>query len=174
MRANLVNSLRTISFFLLGSYSHTKAALDKWSTHVVAAIPRGQIDSARTAMRPHQLKALVAAADHGSIRAAARSVFLSQGALTKALKELEGEVDVALITRSTQGIQLTEAGRLLYVRASAIIAQMTAARDAVDRLKGESEGTLRAAISPLTAVTFFPRAYLAFRRRMPNVEVCLA
>src|ERR1700749_857607 len=124
-------------------------------------------------MRPHQLKALIAAADHGSIRAAARSVFLSQAALTKALRELEEEMDIALVNRTTHGVRLTDAGRLVYARASAIVAQMRAARDEVERLKGGAAGTLRAAISPLPAVTILPAAYEAFRRRMPDVDLHL-
>lgn len=124
-------------------------------------------------MRPHQLKALIAAADHGSIRAAARSVFLSQAALTKALRELEEELDIALVNRTTHGVQLTDAGRLVYARASAIVAQMRAARDEVERLKGGASGTLRAAISPLPALTILPAAYQAFRRRMPDVDLHL-
>jgi LysR family transcriptional regulator, regulator of abg operon len=124
-------------------------------------------------MRPNQLRALMAAADHGSIRAAARSMFLSQAALTKAIRALEGEVDVALITRLTHGIELTDAGRLLYARANAVDAELRAARDAIERLKGVGAGSLRAAISPCAAVVLLPTAFEAFRRRMPDVDLQL-
>ncbi|CAM2140653.1 LysR family transcriptional regulator, regulator of abg operon [Pararobbsia alpina] len=124
-------------------------------------------------MRPNQLRALIAAVDHGSIRAAARSMFLSQAALTKALRELEDEVEVALINRTTYGIQPTEAGRALYTHASAMDAEMRAAHDAVERLKGSCAGTLRAALSPFTAVVLLPTAFEAFRRRMPDVDLQL-
>ena len=40
-------------------------------------------------MKLHQLQALIASAETGSIRAAARSLEISQAAVTKALRELE-------------------------------------------------------------------------------------
>ena len=40
-------------------------------------------------MKVHQLKALVAIGEHGSIRAASRAAGLSQAAVTTALRELE-------------------------------------------------------------------------------------
>ncbi|RKP58876.1 LysR substrate-binding domain-containing protein [Pararobbsia silviterrae] len=122
-------------------------------------------------MRPHQLKALIAAAEQGSIRAAARSVFLSQAALTKSLKELEDDMGVALITRTVRGIHLTEAGRVLYGRACAIVAEIRAARDEVERLKTHAHGVLRAAFAPWPALTILPAAYVAFSRVMPDVRV---
>ena len=43
-------------------------------------------------MKLHQLQALIAVADGGGIRAAARGLGLSQAAITRALRELEVEV----------------------------------------------------------------------------------
>ena len=68
-------------------------------------------------MKDHQLKAWLRLADTGSIRAAARSLHLSQAAVTKAIRELEAEVDAQLVLRSSRGIEFTESGRQLTVRA---------------------------------------------------------
>lgn len=45
-------------------------------------------------MKLHQLQALVAIADCGSIRAAARRMQVSQTAVTKALRELESQLQL--------------------------------------------------------------------------------
>lgn len=122
-------------------------------------------------MRPHQLRALIATAEHGSIRAAARSVYLSQAALTKAIKELEEDMGTALIVRTTHGVQLTESGKALYAHSLAIVAEMRGAREDIERVKGASSGMVTAAVSPVSSVTLLPAAYRAFRRRMPDTRV---
>jgi DNA-binding transcriptional LysR family regulator len=61
---------------------------------------------AKTPVEYNQLRALVAIAQHGSIRAAAKTACLSQPALTKAIRKLERELGVPLVTRSVRGAQL--------------------------------------------------------------------
>jgi len=61
-------------------------------------------------MKLHQLQALVGAVEHGSIRAAARAMHLTQAALTKSLRQLEDDAGVPLLVRGSRGVLLTEAG----------------------------------------------------------------
>ncbi|MBY4749693.1 LysR family transcriptional regulator, partial [Burkholderia cepacia] len=80
-------------------------------------------------MKHHQLRALAAIAEHGSLRAAARAIHLSQPALTKAIRELELDLGVPLVTRNARGAQLTRFGQAVYARARLILAEMQHARD---------------------------------------------
>ncbi len=68
-------------------------------------------------MKVHQLKALVAIGDQGSIRAASRASGLSPAAVTKAVRELEEDLRTLLITREAKGVTFTEASRALLVHA---------------------------------------------------------
>ncbi|MGR8025230.1 LysR family transcriptional regulator, partial [Burkholderia cenocepacia] len=68
-------------------------------------------------MKYHQLKAFVAVADEGSIRAAARRLNVSPAALTKAVKELELALGGSLVVRTARGVQRTRFGQQLQVRA---------------------------------------------------------
>jgi len=79
-------------------------------------------------MKYHQLAAIDAVARAGGIRAAAKSLGVTQGSVTKALRELEAEAGEALVIRSAQGATMTEAGRQLSLRAQLIVAQMQAAQ----------------------------------------------
>ena len=54
-------------------------------------------------MKNHQIRAFTQVAESGSIRAAARALFLSQSALTKSLRELEEDVGAQLLVRSYKG-----------------------------------------------------------------------
>ncbi|MBN3798876.1 LysR substrate-binding domain-containing protein [Burkholderia lata] len=122
-------------------------------------------------MKHHQLRALAAIAEHGSLRAAARAIHLSQPALTKAIRELELDLGVPLVTRNARGAQLTRFGQAVYARARLILAEMQHARDDVIQLSGGKEGALACALTPLMSLGFLPAALDAFRQRMPTIRL---
>lgn len=124
-------------------------------------------------MKYHQLKAFVAVAEEGSIRAAARRLNVSPAALTKAVKELELALGVSLVVRTARGVQLTGLGQQLQVRARLIVAEMQRARDDIEQAQGATTGAVAAAITPAAAVTILPDAFRAFRRRFPIARVSL-
>ena len=59
--------------------------------------------------------------EDGIISAAAKKLHLSQPPLSYQMKLLEEELHLPLIERSARGIELTEAGRVLYKRAQGIL-----------------------------------------------------
>ncbi len=122
-------------------------------------------------MKLHQLNAFLAAAETGSIRAAARKLSLSQASLTRALRELEEALGTPLIQRSVRGIQLTPAGTKLLVRAKLINQQMQLAQSELKQLEGADEGTVSVAVTPLVALTALPGAIVAFKRRYQRVLI---
>lgn len=124
-------------------------------------------------MKYHQLKAFVAVAEEGSIRAAARRLNVSPAALTKAVKELELALGVSLVVRTARGVQLTGLGQQLQVRARLIVAEMQRARDDIEQAQGATTGAVAAAITPAAAVKILPDAFRAFRRRFPIARVSL-
>lgn len=60
-------------------------------------------------------------ADTGSINEAARRLNMSQPPLSYQLRQLEDELAVRLFDRSSHGVALTEAGKLLYSRAGELL-----------------------------------------------------
>lgn len=88
-------------------------------------------------MKLHQLHALVAAVEHGSIRAAARELHLTQAALTKSLRQLEEDTGVALLVRKSRGVGLTEAGLRLHARAQLVMRQLVLAQDELQQAQGD-------------------------------------
>lgn len=59
--------------------------------------------------------------EEGSISAAAKKLHLSQPPLSYQLKLLEEELHLQLLQRGARGVQLTEAGKVLYKRAQGIL-----------------------------------------------------
>lgn len=61
-------------------------------------------------MRLEQISYFLSVAEHGNITAAAKSLYISQPALSKQITLLEQEIGVPLLKRQTRGVSLTEAG----------------------------------------------------------------
>lgn len=76
----------------------------------------------------HQLQALVASADAGGIRAAARALGISQAAVTRALRELETEQHLPLFVRTPSGLTFTEYGKALLIHARLVLKQLSTRR----------------------------------------------
>lgn len=122
-------------------------------------------------MRIHQLRALVAIADAGSVRGAARLLNSSPAAITQSLQQLEGDLKLQLVARTASGVTLTESGHTLLEHARLIVNQIVRAEQAVDAMRGETRGRLSIAVTAWVAMTFLPEAVVRFRQRMPDVQL---
>jgi LysR family transcriptional regulator, regulator of abg operon len=119
----------------------------------------------------HQLQALVAVVDHGSIRAAARALHLSQAALTKSLRQLEEDAELALLVRRPTGVVLTPDGLRLLARARLITHQLALARDELQQAKNLAGGRVCVALTPYLTLSVLADAFVWFRKRYPAVEL---
>ena len=124
-------------------------------------------------MKDHQLKAWLRLVETGSIRAAARSLHLSQAAVTKAIRELEAEVDAQLVLRSSRGIEFTECGRQLTVRARLAQEQLALALQDIRMLQGGKQARVSVAVTPLVFLGVLPAVVGAFRQQMPLAQLKL-
>ncbi|WP_322047617.1 LysR family transcriptional regulator [Paraburkholderia sp. J67] len=125
-------------------------------------------------MKLHQLKALVAVAQTGSILEASRMLHVTQSALSKALKELEAHVGATLFVRSSKGAQLTAYGQRLVGHARLISDQVRRARDDMEEMKGNALSEISIGLTPVTAL-LRPLAdcLSVFRRDFPRVHLRL-
>jgi DNA-binding transcriptional LysR family regulator len=124
-------------------------------------------------MKLHQLQALVGAVDHGSIRAAARALHLTQAALTKSLRQLEEDAGVALLVRKSRGVVLTETGLRLHTRARLVMRQLQLAQDELRQSLGDQTGAVRVGLTPYLMLTVLGESFRWFRKRYPRVELRL-
>ena len=75
-----------------------------------------------------KLLAFATLARTGSFTLAARELFLTQSAVSHAIKALENELEVRLFDRHGRSVTLTPAGRQLLDHAHRILAEMKVAR----------------------------------------------
>lgn len=117
-----------------------------------------------------QLRDFVAVADYGTITAAAQALHLSQPPLSTQLKSLEDELGCRLFDRSTRRMQLTEAGRLLYGRAAAILGMCSSVGEELADFRAGGAGTLRLGIVSSVGRPLFLSWLRSFRESHPGVR----
>lgn len=122
-------------------------------------------------MKLHQLQALMAVADGGGIRAAARILGLSQAAVTRALRELEEEQGLALLVRHAGGARLTPAGKILLPHATQIASQLQRAQRELAQLRGQTPARLCVGVTPWLGQTLLAATVRAFRQALPSVQL---
>ncbi|SDV47191.1 LysR family transcriptional regulator [Chitinasiproducens palmae] len=93
------------------------------------------------------LRYFLAVAEHGSIAEAARRLHVAQPALSRQMRELEGQLGSALFERGVRGISLTTAGTQFLSDSKAILADLRTATERVSRVAEGMEGALRVGIA---------------------------
>jgi DNA-binding transcriptional LysR family regulator len=81
--------------------------------------------------------------EHGSYSAAARSLGLQTSMLSRRVSELEKQLGVRLLQRTTRQVAVTEIGQTYYQHCAALEAEALAAQEAIDRTRSEPQGTVR-------------------------------
>ncbi|WGK57609.1 LysR family transcriptional regulator [Pantoea sp. SS70] len=122
-------------------------------------------------LKLHQLRAFVAVARQGSIRAASRLSGLSQPALTKAIQELELALGARLFERRQQGVTLTDIGDNFFKHASLVLEELRMAQEDIQQRLGLAGGRVNIGVGGSIARTVMPQVINQFHREYPLVKV---
>jgi DNA-binding transcriptional LysR family regulator len=117
-----------------------------------------------------ELRTFVEVADAGGVSSAAVRLGLAKSIVSRRLFRLEAEMGVQLLTRSTRGAALTEAGTMFRDFAARVCAEMDAAREAI-LPDGELRGRLRIAAPLSFGPTHFAPALAELARRHPQLHI---
>ena len=120
-------------------------------------------------MKLSHIRAVIAVAERGSLRAAARSLGLAQPSITRSIREVEHDLGVALFERRARGVVLTPMGELFLRRATAVQTELRQAREEIEQLKGLTTGHVSVALSTVPHLALFPSVLRGFRQRYPDV-----
>lgn len=123
-------------------------------------------------MRLKQLQYFQEVSRTGSITAASNNLYVTQQALSTALKNLEEELHATLLNRSASGVTLTEDGQEVLRAAQ----QITHILEQLEQhLAGSSQmpvtGSIRLMLNEGLRKTFFPEIYSHFYKEHPEIEL---
>lgn len=124
-------------------------------------------------MKLHQLRDVIAVAETGSLRAAARQLNIAQSAITKSVQLLEKELDVPLFERHKRGVILTPIGHRFVQRARSASAELTRAQDEIVQLRGAGRGSVTVSLSTVPHMALLPSVIQPFRNRYPEVRLSI-
>ena len=119
-----------------------------------------------------QLETFVLVARLGSVKAAARSLGVSEPAVSSALAALRQQLGDNLVERTTRGMELTPGGRRLVPIASQMVGLAVEAEAAIRQAQGAPE-TLRVVGTSEVAESVAPALVAAFAAKSKAVEVSL-
>ena len=121
-------------------------------------------------MELRQLRYFVKVAETLSFSEAARLLFVTQSTLSQQIKQLEQDLDVQLLIRSSHSVALTEAGSELLPYALATLRDAELCADRINDLKEVSCGTLNIGVTysfgPMLTETL-----VTFMKAYPKVKL---
>ena len=109
--------------------------------------------------------------EHGSYSAAARATGLQTSKLSRRIAELERQLGVRLLQRTTRKVSVTEVGQSYYLHCAALEAEASAAQETIDRTRSTPQGLVRMSC-PISLIQGAVGAIVArFLVRQPLVRV---
>jgi len=121
-----------------------------------------------------QLRYLVAVADHGSVSAAARSLYVSQPGLSSAILHLEEVFGIqCFIRHRAKGVSLTPAGHLFVKEARDVLLRASNLRQRAKEFNETISGRLDIGCCSTISPLLLPRILAELHETYPAIEVHL-
>ncbi len=109
--------------------------------------------------------------DHGGFAAAERALGIPKSRLSRRISQLESDLGVRLLQRSTRRFAVTDVGMSVHRHAQTMLAEAQAAREVVDRLSAEPRGMVRVSVPVALAQMQLPRLLPKFLDLYPKVRL---
>jgi DNA-binding transcriptional LysR family regulator len=117
------------------------------------------------------ISAFVKVVQTGSFTRAAEALNTHKAHLSRVVSQLERELGVRLLERTTRSLSLTEVGREFYERCLGILAAVDDARLAMQHAQGEPRGTLRLTCGVEFGMLAVGQWIIRYLQRYPQVKV---
>jgi DNA-binding transcriptional LysR family regulator len=121
-------------------------------------------------MELRHLRYFVAVADELNFTRAARRLGIAQPSLSSQMRQLETEMGTPLFRRETRGVELTDAGKLMFEEARVILAELERAKTRVARRARGETGKINIGSAGATYFhPLIPAIIREFRKEHPDV-----
>lgn len=117
------------------------------------------------------MNVFIAVAEKNSFAEAARRLDLSPSAVTRAVRQLENNLNVTLLKRSTRSVQLTETGQIYLEQAKGIVTLLNTADAAARGVNIAPHGHLKVTAPVLFGRSFVMPGIAEYLLRFPEMKV---
>ena len=125
-------------------------------------------------MELRQLEYFLMVSDLASFTRAAERLYVSQPAVTNAVRSLEEELGIQLLDRSQRKVTLTAEGKIFYRHIQNIMQGISTTLNEINDLKSHNRGHLTIGVTPLAGIASTSRLLTEFRAAYPNISISVA
>lgn len=118
-----------------------------------------------------ELKFIVAVAQERSFRRAAEKCFVTQPALSLAIKKLEEELNIVIFERNRKDITMTEIGEKIVEQASRVLEETARIKQLADMGKNQLKGTFKLGIIHSVGPYLLPEIIPILRNIAPDMPL---
>jgi DNA-binding transcriptional LysR family regulator len=123
-------------------------------------------------MNLRNLQIFLAVAEEMNITKAAEKLFISQPAVSKAIKNLEEELTVRVFVRDKhKGLQLTDIGREIAILGRQLTNIEQKIHDIADQENNLMRGKIKIGCFPAVSKNTLPKIFAEYRQRFPHVNI---
>jgi len=109
--------------------------------------------------------------DQGTFRAAGQKLGLAPSRISETVSDLENELGVTLLYRTTRRLSLTNEGHMLYAEAQKMLNAAESGLDAIRPTSTDPNGTLRVAAPAFVTQTELMDSFALFAKAYPKVNL---
>ena len=106
-----------------------------------------------------------------SFAGAARALGITSSAVSKQIQNLEQDLQVKLLNRTTRNVSVTEEGAVYYERAARALEDLQEAREQIYELKSRPRGQLKISFPQSLGIKYFGESIASFAAEYPEVEL---
>lgn len=118
-----------------------------------------------------QLKYFLQVCKHKSFSRAAKEIYITQQGLSKAISNLEEEIQYPLFYNTTKGIRITKYGEYLREQSEHVVQEFDLILEGLNKMANINEGTLRVCFSFGVLNALSPDIIPGFCEAYPNIEL---
>ncbi len=122
-------------------------------------------------MELRQLEYFLMVSKVNSFTRAAERLYVSQPAVTNAIRSLEDELGVQLFDRNQKQAFLTSEGQVFCKHVENIMRGVSKTIFEINELKNLNNGTLTLALTPIAGMGPIPQLLEKFRTKYPNIRI---
>lgn len=135
---------------------------------------RRQVESLWRVLTVPMLRCFVACAELANETLAARSLGLSQPAVSQQLRSLHRAYGRALMQRTQRGLRLTRDGERVLGPLKRVLNILRVLEEQMSAYRGEATGRLHLGVLPMASTSLAPQALAGLLQRMPKVVVTVS